>query len=404
MDQDFPYYGAYYAARATGNLSMGVEGGACGLWASFHFLPGNTGNLNGTPRPDEIHGPALAALLPPYETRDVRPEVEGNIAPLLTRPQSPLSRHLFRDAILCMGSKPRLAQIIGCAAGGKEILASPDREEILNRFALLLLGARSHTIADTWAHQDWSPVNHEVNTYWDVNDDWLGRQSIDYTDIRDDWKNVVLSSMNHENLRAVPNSTTYFGHGWMGHLPDYGFINYQYKPCWRSQTGAPFRRNNPAQFQYAFLELCSLFSQAKGGPFDPQVQSGLLAAAGQAVTAPCEIADESICPREFSSQQWMAQMDRLDIERPMDIINTELAPDPKAVLPGRIDFQPALGTRYGTYFINCVSDLYLFAIAADYQFLLVKHWLQRHNIGTDLFTDAWATQYGPLQNGVDQLF
>ena len=122
MDQDFHYYGTYYAARAAGGfnrqeataiakasnfvdflsneayggywqiiretakqaghrydvlgkidhprytfqggLSVGIESGSGGLWSSYHFLPGNYGKLEGTPSCEDIHGAQVAALLP----------------------------------------------------------------------------------------------------------------------------------------------------------------------------------------------------------------------------------------------------------------------------------------------------------------------------------------------------
>ena len=174
--------------------------------------------------------------------------------------------------------------------------------------------------------------------------------------------------------------------------------------CWRNKSAAPFERDNPVQFQHAFLELCSLFSRAKGGQFNPQARGELLKAAKRAISSPCEVTNDSNCPRYFSSQQWMAEMDKLNIERPGDIIDARQEPDPKAVLEGQVDYRSAMGPRYGTYYINYSSDLYLFAVALDYQFHLIKKWLLNHNIGTDLFTDTWSNQNGPLQTGLNALF
>lgn len=461
MDQDFHYYGAYYAARiggkynreeATtiakasnfldflsneeyggywhlvrdskkqpnynyqvvarvdyprytfqGGLSVGVEKGAGGLWASFHFVPGNYGDFPKSPTPAEVHGEAVAKLLPEYKTRKVRSDLK-DIALLPTRPQSPLSRILIKDTVQCLGSKARLEAILSKAAGGKELLQAPDKADILNRFGLILLGVRAHTIADTWAHQDWSPVNNEINTYWDVNNDWLGRQSIDYQDVGNDWKNEVLSSMNYENLQAVPNGTTYFGHGWMGHFPDYSFAKYRYKPCWLEKSDPAFVRDNPSEYQHAFLELCSLFAQSKGNQFNPQNVADTLNAAQKAISSPCEIANKSNYPRVHSAQEWITEMKKIDIEAPVDVIDVHQEPDPKAVLDGKIDYQSLLESRYGTYYINYTSDLYLFAIVSDYQFHFVKNWLTQHKIATDLFTDSWSKHNGPLQDDIDQLF
>ena len=98
-----------------------------------------------------------------------------------------------------------------------------------------------------------------------------GRQSIDYDDgTTSGWKNQVLSGVDSKagriskNFEAVPNGTTYLGHGWMGHLPDFSFVKFRYKPCWADPSQAAIERNNPEQYKYAWVELVSLFTQAKG--------------------------------------------------------------------------------------------------------------------------------------------
>ncbi|MDL1973970.1 MAG: hypothetical protein LWX55_04145 [Deltaproteobacteria bacterium] len=461
MDQDFHYYGAYYAARIGGNfnredanyiakasnfldflsneayggywsivrdtqkqpnynyqvvamvdyprytsqggLSVGIEGGSGGLWASYHFIPGNDSDFPESSGSAKVHGEAVDELLPAFQTRSVRSHIEAKIALLLSRPQSPLSRSLIKDTVLCFRSPERLEAILSQAAGSKDLLQEQNKADILKRFGLMLLGARAHVIADSWAHQDWSAADNEINTYWDVKDNWFGRQSIDYQDIGSDWKNVVLSSLNHENLQAVPNGTTYLGHGWMGHFPDYSFVKYRYKPCWRKKDDPAFERNNPLEFQHAFLELCSLFAQTKGNLFQPKLAEDKLNAAKAAIGAPCSIADESNCPRAHSAHQWMHEMNKVQIGAPVDVIDVKQEPDPNAVLKGQIDYKSVLESRYGTYYINCTSDLYLFAIAADYHFYFVKNWLKRHNIGPDLFTGSWSDNPGPLQNSIDHL-
>ncbi|MBD3560138.1 hypothetical protein H6S82_14925 [Planktothrix sp. FACHB-1355] len=102
-------------------------------------------------------------------------------------------------------------------------------------------------------------------------------------------------------------------------------------------------------------------------------------------------------------------MDKLQIEAPIDLIDAKKEPDEKTVLSGQIDYNPhsldPLGkTRYGTFYINLYSDLYLFQIAADYQFHFVKNWTKTHKIGTsDLFEDSWSIQLGPLSDRISEI-
>lgn len=475
MDQDFHYYGTYYAARIGGNygqedatviakasnfidflsnekyagywhivsdqakssdynyqvvaqvkyprytfqgtLSTGVSGSS-GLWSSFHFPPGNYSDPPNTPSKIDVHGEEVAALLPDHQLRAINPDddkINLDIGKLLNRPQSALSRAMIQDTVRCLTDPKRLEAILVRSAGGETLLGNiQDQESILKRFGLLLLGVRAHVIADTWAHQDWCAVDHVINTYRDINNslfnDNLGRQNIEYQDIGQDWKKVLLSSGSHENLQAAPAiPRCYVGHGWMGHLPDYSFVKYRYKPFWSPKSAPALERNNPTEYNYAFLELCSLFSQANGSKFQPENEKSKLAAAQKAISSPVEIADKNNCPRVYSANQWLEEMDKLQIQPPTDLIDSKKEPDQKTVLSGEIDYKPypiipEKISRYGTFYINLYSDLYLFQIAADYQFHFVKNWTKTHQIGlSDLFEDSWSRELGPLSHRISEI-
>ncbi len=474
MDQDFHYYGTYYAARVSGKynredasliakasnfidfLNNGSYGGywkivsntekpaddnydivgevdyprytfqgtistgaseSGGLWASYHFTPGNYPDPDGTPSPAEVHGKTVASLLPGHQMRNVKPHssltIDANMAKLLNRPQSALSRYLIQDTITCLTNPKRLEAILNISAGSKALLASDNKDDIVKRFSLILLDARAHVIADTWAHQDWSAANNVMNTYWNVDGGWYkdySYQEIKYQDTAGNWQNVHLSStysFSNENLTAVPNTVCYVGHGWMGHMPDFSFIKYRYKPCWQDYDESPLERDNPTEYKHAFLELCSWFSNTGGNAFEPQNAEAKLAAAQKAISSACDIADGNILARVHSAGKWKYEMDLVDIESPVDEIDTQAEPDPKAVLEGQIHYDTTLlGTRYGTYYVNYASNLYLFEIAADYHFQSVKNWLTTHGIGADLFNDSWSQELGPLADadGIKALF
>lgn len=485
MDQDFHYYGTYYAARkggfdtaqATliakaanfidffnettyaaywdlvsetskssqytsvahmdyprytfqgGLLSTGVAP-EDGLWCSYHFTPGNFDDPANTPSRETIHGQALAAVLPAFAKRDTN----GGKAELdkytnedgskmyardltqgwmLNRPQSALSRQLIADTIRCASDDKRLTAILGYAAGGN-LLQADKNNNILERFKLILLGVRAHVIADTWAHQDFCGVSNVLNTYWDVNYDpsswnpakWgLGRQSVDYDDgTPGGWRNQVLSSSSKlgiwssSNLEAVPNNTSYLGHGWMGHMPDFGFVKFRYKPCW-SNPSAPVVRDNPHEYHAAWLELVSLFSQAKGnGKINPadQAMQTALTKADAAIQAACKLSG-STTGRSVSAAAWQTQFG----DAPATIINVDSEPDANAVLGGLLEATKSI-TRYGTHTVSLYSDLYLFQIAADYHFHFVKNYLSSKKGYT--FTNSWSQQTSALAPEVSTLF
>ncbi|MFC1747952.1 DUF6765 family protein [Pseudomonadota bacterium] len=456
MDQDFHYYGAYYAARVggkfsnedatriarasnfidfmsngnyagywdivrenytrvaevtyprytfQGTFSVAAEGSG-GLWASFHFPPGNYPDPEGTPSDRDVHGQMVAEMLPGHQVRDVCIDaslnIDANIAKLLNRPQSALSKALIQDTLRCMKDPDRLEKIIACAKGGKELLAEKDKADVLQRFKLLLLGARSHVIADTWAHQDWSAVNNKINTYWNIEKSLINDQfyqQMEYQKVDGEWSRVHLSWTADENFQAAPNQTSYVGHGWMGHFPDYSFVKYRYKPCWRNYDAEPFERDNPTQYTHAFLELCSLFSQANGSEFAPHLVEKEMAAATKAISSPCDITMAALFPRVYSAEQWKNEMTAVGIEAPSLLLDTKVENHTNDIMPGLLGHKPGDPldiSREGRYYVDYNSDLYLFHIAADYHFQFAKYWLNKHNIGTDLYADNWSQQEGPV--------
>lgn len=451
VDQDFHYYGTYYAARTAGleatvaariarasnfidfmhegdyggrwdlvspdgeelgqvdhprytfqagTLSTGVAP-EDGLWCSYHFAPGNYDHID-APSTIDVHGSAVAGRLPAFELRDVRSEMGSHAAPLLNRPQSAVSRALIADTHRCARNTERVEEILNRAVAGPWLLEH-HRDDVIDRFRQLLIGARAHVIADTWAHQDWSGINHEINTYFDVSNSW-GRQAIEYQDIGDEWHSIVLSVFNHANLQAVPNATSYLGHGWMGHFPDYSFVRYRYKPRWRPSDAAPLVRDNPDQYRHAFLEMCSLFARCGGLDFDPTQYEVELAAAARAIDAPCVIASKDVCPRAASSQAWLAEFaDVSGSPATADLIDAEAEPDPAARLDGLIDQSsfPISLTPWGSFTVDALSDLYLFQVAADYHFHFMKRWLSTHRLRE--FTGSWSQHLGPLDASIESI-
>lgn len=480
MDQDFHYYGTYYAARqggfsnadatliakASNFIDFFSESGYAaywklvrdtskavnyqvvasmdnprytfqqgifsvgtspedGLWCSFHFTPGNYDDPSNSPSRTAVHGPEVAGALPGFQKRDTNqglaliakyyPQRTPDFAygKMLNRPQSALSRQLILDAIRCASDDGRLEAILRHAAGGNEILQH-NRADSLRRLRLILLGIRAHVVADTWAHQDFSGIDSVLNTYWDVNYDptsWdprkmgYGRQSIDYNDgSAPGWHNQVLSYVDSHagplsiNFEATPNGASYLGHGWMGHLPDFSFVQFRYKPCWADAHGAPLERHNPQEYRSAWIELVSLFTQATGKgklQMNDQFRAGLQKAAS-AIARPCALAG-GVTGRKSSANAW------LDIfgDHPSCMIDANMEPDRAAVLDGMVEATQAVD-RYGTDYVNVYSDLYLFQIAADYHFHFVKHYLARHGIYQ--FRGSWSQHTSALSPDVAELF
>ncbi|MBP4044539.1 DUF6765 family protein [Chromobacterium violaceum] len=486
MDQDFHYYGTYYAARKGGfdrdestliakssnfidffsetayaaywelvkkptqegryetiatlknpryTFQQGIFSTGIapedGLWCSFHFTPGNYKDPDGTPSREEIHGEAIAKLLGDFCIRDTnagrnelmkyedkREDYQNDInrGNLLNRPQSALSRQLIKDTIDCFSNNAKIESILDASQGGSFLLNN-NRDENIRRFKLILLGIRSHVIADTWAHQDFCGVGSVLNTYWDVDYDprsWnpfkqgIGRQSIQYNDGTSGWKTTVLSSIEnyglgylygpHPDLAAVPNGTSYLGHGWMGHFPDFSFVNFRYKPCWANPSDGPIERNNPNEYKRAWIELVSLFTQANRNSkvkIDEQFQSDL-GKAVRAIECPCQLGGK-VSGRKSSAAAWLEAFE----DHPNSIIDVDAEPYPSAKLDGMIN-ETWRFDRFGTNYVQVDSDLYLFQIAADYHFHFVKNYLDRHLMFK--FEGNWSKQTSALDPKKTELF
>lgn len=389
-----------------------------GLWCSYHFIPGNYNDPAGTPSREDVHGADVANHLPKHIKRDTfageyilrkyNPEKVQDLqyGRMLNRPQSALSRRLIQDAILCATNEDRLEKILSLAIGGDAILKA-DRSDIMRRFKLILLGVRAHVIADTWAHQDHCGLSNVMNTYWDADydpDSWslskmgYGRQSIYYNDgTSKGWTNKVLSSLSSHNFEAAPSGTSYLGHGWLGHFPDYSFAKFRYKPCW-SDPKQTIERNNPQEYASAWLELTSLFHQVKTGSplkLDERI-NGALRIARQAIDSPCDLGAKT-SGAKCSENAWRQVLS----DKPTAEINVDSDPDPRAVLDGMVEVSTALH-RFGTSHVNILSDLYLFQIAADYHFHFVKHYLKVNDIYH--FTSSWSQQRSTLSNDIVNLF
>ncbi|WP_369989995.1 DUF6765 family protein [Pseudomonas xanthosomatis] len=401
-----------------GGLLGTMAGPEDGLWCSYHFIPGNYNDPAGTPTREEIHGTAVANYLPKHIKRDTfggeyilkkyNPGKVGDLqyGRMLNRPQSALSRRLIQDALLCARDDTRLEKILSLALGGEAILKA-ERADVLRRFRLILLGVRAHVIADTWAHQDHCGLDNVMNTYWDADydpDSWnpskmgYGRQSIYYQDgASEQWKNQVLSSMSSANFEAAPSGTSYLGHGWLGHFPDYSFARFRYKPCW-SDPKQTVERDNPKEYEAAWVELTSLFCQAKTGKpllLDERIKQDI-SKARQAIASPCNLS-KSMTGRKSSEHAWRLAFS----EKPVAEIDVDREPDANAVLDGMVEISTSIH-RFGVSHVNVQSDLYLFQIAADYHFQFVKHYLQANDIYH--FTSSWSQQRSTLSHDIVQLF
>jgi hypothetical protein len=458
MDQDFHYYATYYAASKGGygkvraqniakaanfidflsettyagyweiqdssrkklgtinaprySFQAGLAGSGVspddGLWSSFHFLPGNY-TVDRQPNSTHVHGSDVAQALPGFELRNVE-RGDVSVGKRLTRPQSALSCAIMLDSISLANDTQRVKNLLACAKQGVGV--DLDSEVLVEKFSDMISGIRAHVVADTWAHQDWIGIPTDLNTY--DNDGSLTGCGIKYDDTTTKgMKKQVLRTANqywNENLVGAPNGV-HLGHGWMGHLPDFSFVKYEYLPLWMAKDKTHLR-DNPTVYRHALLELSSFLHRCNDkdkGQFSLKDPSGndALVPANAVIDSGLSLEGKTL-GRVHSANQWRLMMHEdktVDAPTPIDVA---LEPSNAAVMEGNLglkqsSFNPISSSRYGTFQIAYGSELHLFQLAADYHFQFVSNWLDKYqcNMG---FKGSWAAQEGPFDKSKLRIF
>jgi len=174
------------------------------VWIPFHFLPGN-------------------ASLPAGENP------EGSfIHELICRPDSHVARDMVNDCILNRECEP---------------------------YSLHRLGITMHVYADTWAHQGFAGVNHEVNEARDIS----GATGKSDSRFFDRVKTYFASAFVCE---ALP-----LGHGAVLSHPDLPFLKWGYT----NGFGERIERDNPRDFLEAADRMCVAMQRYRAG--DPDAEA-----------------------------------------------------------------------------------------------------------------------------------
>lgn len=172
------------------------------VWMTFHFLPGNDNKPASEPNP-----------------------ATGFIKKIVCRPDSPVAQEMVRGAIL---EKDRL-------------------------YGLHRLGVTMHVYADTWAHQGFAGVLHEINEV--ENAEETGSSGV--------FKKKLVKVLNDLLDDAIPP----LGHGRATVFPDMPFLEWKYK----NGQGEVIKRNNPKEFLEAADCMCIAMRRYIQGDPDAKV-------------------------------------------------------------------------------------------------------------------------------------
>ena len=164
------------------------------VWLPFHFLPGNDGKNAGEK----------------YEGRFINK--------IVCIPDSPPAREMVQAAIESRG-KP---------------------------YGLHRLGIALHVYADTWAHQGFAGVLHEVNEVEDAEETGAS--------------GVYANGLQNFLSRFLEDAIPPLGHGRAREFPDMPFLSWQY----RNGLGKLVQRNNTEIFCQAADALCKAMQAYRG--------------------------------------------------------------------------------------------------------------------------------------------
>jgi hypothetical protein len=194
------------------------------MWTAFHFLPGNLNYVHAYQgRTNEI------AVFDRFEYND-------------------LAREEFRS--MCLPDSPLAIAMVN--------------DTVNNHFGNLhLIGIRMHVLIDTFAHMLFCG-----SAAWHVND----VNAVPEIRFGDRWLPMAIPLFSTQEIYY--NSLAYTGHGRMGHIPDYPWITYRYKPQWSAET---IVKDNPTQYLRAFQAMVLAMSCIRTGtPYAPPADGQFL--------------------------------------------------------------------------------------------------------------------------------
>lgn len=203
------------------------------IWVPFHFLPGNYGN---NPDIKQYHGPMGDRGTLFSWNYDEESEKQFK---LLCKPNSLLVGSMINDVI---------------------------KNHLQKDYTLQIAGLRMHVLADTWAHMfyagfpEWF-INNVSGDVYQVNG--TGKTVVKWRRVWPwaDSTDIIAGESATPDMLSY-NSVVYLGHGRMGHLPDYPWLTYQYRPQW---SDTDITKNNTSYFLSALKQMTYALTCIKNG-------------------------------------------------------------------------------------------------------------------------------------------
>lgn len=178
------------------------------VWIPFHFIPGNEVRNN---------------------------LVDPSVQRLICRPNSDIAQDIVKSCV----------------------------QNFHRPYGYHLLGVTTHAYADTWAHQGFAGITHEVNRVGDIFDDTgsVDTEMLDYRDqyfkkgrYRPLWRKLFDTI-----AASFVSETSPIGHGPVLSYPDLPYLQWSYQD-WQGQT---VKRDNPKDYMEAIEHVLDFYARAR---------------------------------------------------------------------------------------------------------------------------------------------
>ncbi|MCF0145432.1 MAG: hypothetical protein HUJ73_02475 [Eubacterium sp.] len=120
------------------------------------------------------------------------------------------------------------------------------------------VGVAMHVLADTWAHRYFAGtaslvINNCDGRIYEIVDEKGTREKVHFNYNPFSRDNAITKKYGKSIYSTSEHSTMNFGHGRIGHLPDFSFMRYEYYPAWN--LGNPMVKDNPSEYYKAFSQM-----------------------------------------------------------------------------------------------------------------------------------------------------
>ncbi len=152
-----------------------------------------------------------------------------------------------------------------CNANGALVV---DTVKLAKNSSLQACGVAMHVLADTWAHRYFagtpSLVMNNATEFYDLQEKKPIKFMHNPMVQEDVEQGYYINTVYQSNESAIMN----LGHGRAGHLPDYGFMRYQFLPSWGNYE--MIDKDNPSDYFSAFCQMVYAMKYLRGEEADFQ--------------------------------------------------------------------------------------------------------------------------------------